>query len=147
MKNLKFLAAFILLFVFVSSAVFSQGKKFTMPVPYEWNPTVVPIDCIGDYSGLVNMDMTFFNTGKVLNKASGEITAEDGKKYTIESLFNCHLFVREKSASGNSNQTMTFRVRSAETGKLVATVHFTWHYEDFNGEGDASLINVQSVCH
>jgi len=133
--------------VLLSIAGFSQGNKMTVMIPYEWNPSVVPIDCIGDYSGLIEMTMTFFDTGKVVNKASGTITDADGNEYLVESLFNCQLFVRGISASGNSNQTMTFRVRSAETGKLVATIHFTWHYEDWAGEGSAWLVNVQTVCH
>ncbi|MCK3684878.1 hypothetical protein [Maribellus sp. YY47] len=147
MKNLRFLAVFIFLFAFVAGAGNARGNKSSAVVPWEWNPAVVPIDCIGDYSGLVVMNMTFFATGKVLNKASGTITDSEGHEYTIESLFNCHLFVRDISVSGNSNQTMTFRVRSSDTGKIVATVHFTWHYEDWNGEGNASMINARAACH
>ena len=146
MKTLK--SFFLILFwVAIAATASSQGNKINLIIPYEWNPSVVPIDCIGDYSGIIEMDMTFFYTGKVLNKASGIIADADGNSYLVESLFNCHLFVRGISASGNSNQVMTFLVRSADNGKLVATVHFTWHYEDWNGEGSASMINVQTICH
>ena len=146
MKNSKLLAAFLLVFAIVSTS-YAQGNKFTVPVPYPWDENLVPIDCIGQYTGTIVMNMTFFDTGKILNKASGEITDSEGNEYTVKSLFNCHLFVRNISASGNSNQVMTFRVRAKDSGELVATVHFTWHYEDFNGEGDASFVNVKSVCH
>ena len=147
MKSLKFLTVCIFVFAIVITS-YSQGNKSTFPVPFPWDENLVPIDCIGQYSGTIVMNMTFFANGKILNKASGTITDSDGNEYTVESLFNCHLFVRNISASGNSNQTMTFRVRSVNTGELVATVHFTWHYEDFNGEDEgASFVNAKTVCH
>ncbi|MDX8340170.1 hypothetical protein SLH46_13305 [Draconibacterium sp. IB214405] len=147
MKNLKFLTVFIFVFAFAAT-IYAQGNKFTVPFVMTWDENLAPIECIGQYSGLVTMNMTFFATGKVLNKASGTITDSEGNEYTIESSFNCHLFVRNISASGNSNQSWTYKVRSAENGKLVATVHMTFHYENFNGETEgASVVNVKSVCH
>lgn len=144
MKSLKSFALILCLVAFVSVA-YSQGNKISWTEYMTWNETVAPIECIGSYSGEIEMNITWFY-GKVLNKASGTITASDGKKYTIESLFNCQLFVRNISASGNSNQTWTFRVRSTDTKKLVAVVHYTFHYEDFNGEAEgASSINHHST--
>lgn len=151
MKTLKFLFASLFLIVLVSAA-YSQGNKITFPIPLEWNQSLVPISCLGEYSGLITMNMTFFKSGreifdgKVLNKASGEITA-DGKMYTIKSVFNCNLFSARTSASDLSVQSMTFRVRCKETGKLVATVHTTWHYNTNGVEENPFLVNSQTVCH
>ncbi|WP_167618924.1 hypothetical protein [Maribellus sediminis] len=146
MKNLRFLAVLVFVFTLVSTS-YSQGNKFTVPVPMTWDETIAPIECIGQYSGTVVMNMTFFATGKVLNKASGTIEDSEGNFYTIESLFNCHNFVSYISASGNSNQAWTFRVRSVETGKLVATVHMTFHYTDGAVDPNFTTVNVKTVCH
>ncbi len=146
MKTLRFLFVSFLLMAFVSTA-FSQGKKSTFDVPYPWDEELVPISCIGPYDGIILMQMTFFDTGKVLNKASGEITASDGKVYTVDSKFNCNLFSARISASVLSVQSMTFRVRCKETGKLVATVHFTWHYNTDGVEENPYMVNTNTVCH
>lgn len=148
MKTLKSFALILFLLAFVSTA-FSQGNKISWVQPMVWNENVAPIECIGPYTGVIEMNITWFFTGKIVNKASGTIEDSQGNLYTIESLFNCQLFVRGINASGNSNQSFTFRVRSVETGKLVAVVHFTFHYENFNGEEEgASFINYHSTdCH
>lgn len=147
MKTLKF-SALVLVLVALTSTAYSQGSqgnKISWIQPMEWNQSVAPIACIGEYSGVIDMHITWFY-GKVLNKASGIVTAEDGKKYSIESIFNCQLFVRDISASGNSNQSWTFRVRSVKTGKLVAVVHFTFHYQNFEGEEEGAFrINHHST--
>ena len=144
MKTLKILVAFFFLIAFAGS-VYSQGNKVSWTESMDLDETIAPIECIGQYTGELVMNLTWFYTGKVLNKASGLIEDSNGNLYTIESLFNCHLFVRNFSASGNSNQSWTYRVRSVETGKLVAVVHFTFHYENYDGEDEgAFFINYHS---
>ena len=153
MKTLRFFALFLFLVAFVSAS-YSQGNKTSFSVPMTWNETIAPIPCIGPYSGEIIMEMTFFeenfdftSSAKVLNKASGTITDLDGNEYTIKSVFNCNNFVSKISSSGNSNQAWTFRVRSAVSGKLVATVHMTFHYTDGAVDPDFSSVNAQIVCH
>lgn len=151
MKTLRLFAVSVFFVAFVITG-YSQGNKVTFPVAMEWNQGLVPISCIGEYTGVIIMNMTFFKSGreifngKVLNKASGEITA-DGKMYSIESVFNCNLFSARTSASDLSVQSMTFRVRSKETGKIVATIHTTWHYDTNGVEENPYLVNSQTVCH
>lgn len=153
MKILKPLAIVFFLCALVSS-VYSQGNKLHGVLVWNWNQSIVPISCIGEYSGDVKMNMTFFKSGleifqgKVLNKASGIITeTETGKMYTIKSVFNCNLFSARTSASDLSVQSMTYRIRCKETGKLVATVHTTWHYNTNGVEENPYMVNTQTVCH
>lgn len=146
MKTLKSFALILLMVAFVSAA-YSQGNKISWVQPMAWDETVAPIDCIGPYTGEIEMHITWFYTGKIVNKASGTITDSDGNDYAVESLFNCQNFVHTISASGNSNQSWTFRVRSVDTGKLVATVHFTFHYTEDEVDPHFTFVNAQTTCY
>ncbi len=152
MKKLRSITVLLLMVIFAASA-YSQGNKTTVLVPLTWDENLVAIPCIGSYSGTIYMSMTFFDSGigpfqgKVLNKASGEVTASDSKVYTIKSVFNCNLFSARTSASELSVQSMTFTVRCKKTGKIVATIHTTWHYDTNGVEENPYMVNYQAVCH